>query len=126
MCQLSRVKFWHDVWCGDSPLSFCFLELFRISYDKEPYVVDVMKFPNGFLYWDMKILLAVQDWELESLFNFMDIIYGVSLRGIGEVRFVGYLLREGALRWVAIISLFLGGAFGSQRSLLELRSLFGS
>ena len=120
------MKFWHDVWCGDGPLSFCFLELFRISNDKVPYVVDLMKFPNGVLYWDMKFLLAVHDWELESLFNFMDIIYGVSLRGIGEVRSVGYLLREGALRWVAINSPFLRGAFGSQRSLLELRSLFGS
>ena len=118
------MKFWHDVWCGDGPQSFCFLELFR--NDKVPYVVDLTKFPNGVLYWDMKFLLAVHDWELESLFNFMDIIYGVSLRGIGEVRSVGYLLREGALRWVAINSPFLRGAFGSQRSLLELRSLFGS
>uniref|UniRef100_A0A7N2R751 Uncharacterized protein n=1 Tax=Quercus lobata TaxID=97700 RepID=A0A7N2R751_QUELO len=70
--------------CGDSPLSFCFLELFRISNDKEHYMVYLMKLPNGVLYWDMKFLLAVQDWEMESLFNFMDITYGVSLRGIGE------------------------------------------
>ena len=27
----TRVKFWHDVWCGDNPLSMCFPNLFKIS-----------------------------------------------------------------------------------------------
>ena len=27
----TRVKFWHDFWCGDNPLSTCFPDLFRIS-----------------------------------------------------------------------------------------------
>ena len=57
----SRVKFWHGVWCGDSFLKLSFLELFNISRDKEAYVVDLMKFPNGVLYWDMEFLRAVQD-----------------------------------------------------------------
>ena len=29
------MKFWHNVWCGDNPLSTCFPDLFRISNDKE-------------------------------------------------------------------------------------------
>lgn len=47
-------------------------------------MVDLMKFPNGVLYWDMEFLCAVQDWELESLSTFMDVIYSVSLMGTGE------------------------------------------
>ena len=53
------MKFWHGVWCGDSPLSLRFLELIRISSNKEVYVVDLMKFPNEVPYWDMKFLRAV-------------------------------------------------------------------
>ena len=45
-----RVKFWHDVWCGDNPLSMCFPDLFKISNDREAYVADLMQFPNGVLF----------------------------------------------------------------------------
>lgn len=76
----SSVKLWHDIWWGDSPLSLCFLELFRINSNKETYVVDLMKLHNGVLYWDMKFLQAVQDWELGSFF----LIYGCYLWSIFE------------------------------------------
>jgi len=77
------VKLRHDVWCGDNPLSLCFLELFKISNVKEAYVA-LMQFLNGVLYWDLEFLRAIQDWELESLYIFWDVIYGVLLRVIGE------------------------------------------
>ena len=32
----------------------------------------------------MEFLRAIQDWELESLPNFMDVIYRISLRGTSE------------------------------------------
>ena len=38
----TRVKFWHDVWCGDNPLSTYFPDLFKINNDKEAYVADLM------------------------------------------------------------------------------------
>ena len=50
----------------------------------EAYVADVMKFPNGVLFWDLIFVRATQDWELESFYNFMDRIYGMSLRGVGD------------------------------------------
>ena len=43
-----------------------------------------MQFLNGVLYWDLEFLRAIQDWELESLYIFWDVIYGVLLRVIGE------------------------------------------
>jgi len=78
------VKFWYDVWCGDNPLSVCFPKLFKINSAKDAYVADLMKFPDGVLYWDMEFLHAIQDWELESLSNFMDVIYRILLRGTSE------------------------------------------
>ena len=79
-----RVKFWHDVWCGDNPLSMCFPDLFKISNDREAYVADLMQFPNGVLFKDLEFLRDIHDRELDSLFVFWNVIYGVSLRGIGE------------------------------------------
>ena len=35
-------------------------------------------------YWDLHFVLAIQDWGLESLMTFMDTIYGLVIRGIGE------------------------------------------
>ena len=29
----SNIKFWMDVWCGDSTLKVCFPELYRISWN---------------------------------------------------------------------------------------------
>ena len=79
---MGLVKFWHDVWCGDNPLSMCFPKLFKLVV--EAYEVDLMQFPNGALYWDLEFLWAIQDWELKALSIFLDVIYGVLLRGIGE------------------------------------------
>ena len=62
----------------------CYPKLFTISRNKEAYVAGLMKFPNGVLFWDLNFVRAIQDWELESLSNFMDSIYGVSLREFGE------------------------------------------
>ena len=44
------VRFWQDTWCGDTPLRLRYLELFALSRNKEVYVADLMKFPNGVLF----------------------------------------------------------------------------
>ena len=60
--------------------------LFRsISNDKEAYVVDLMQFPNGVLFWDLEFLREIHhDGESNSLFVFWDVICGVLLSGIGD------------------------------------------
>ena len=78
------MKFWHDVWCGDNPLSMCFPDLFSICNDKEAYVANLMQFPYGVLFWDLEFLREIHDKESNSLSVFWNVIYGASLRGIGE------------------------------------------
>ena len=72
------IRFWQDIWCGDTSLRLS--ELFAISQNKEAFVADLMKFLSGVLFWDLNFVRDNQDWELESFYNFMDRIYGVSLR----------------------------------------------
>ena len=47
-------------------------------------MADLMQFPNGVLFWDLEFLREIHDRELDSLSIFWNVIYGVSLRGIGE------------------------------------------
>ena len=47
-------------------------------------MADLMQFPNGVLFWDLEFLREIHDRESDSLFALWNVIYGVSLRGIGE------------------------------------------
>lgn len=53
------MRFWHDLWVGDSPLKEAFLELFRINHDKDSSIEDLMQFCNSFLHWDVHSKLGV-------------------------------------------------------------------
>jgi hypothetical protein len=43
----SKIKFWHDLWCGDQPLKATFSELFSIAQCKEAWVAYHMQVFNG-------------------------------------------------------------------------------
>jgi hypothetical protein len=78
-----RVKFWSDLWCGDSSLKEAFPALFSVASNKEAAVVDYMQIRHGNLHWEVTFVRNLQDWELESLVSFLDRIYSVSLNVSG-------------------------------------------
>ena len=47
-------------------------------------MAELMKFPNGFLFWDVSFFRGVHARDLEALSSFMETIYGSSIRGFGE------------------------------------------
>jgi hypothetical protein len=46
----ARVKFWSDLWCGDSTLKGAFPDLFSIAADREAAVADYLMFRNGIIH----------------------------------------------------------------------------
>uniref|UniRef100_A0A7N2LLU4 Reverse transcriptase zinc-binding domain-containing protein n=1 Tax=Quercus lobata TaxID=97700 RepID=A0A7N2LLU4_QUELO len=80
----SRVKFWHDHWCGESPLVVSYPDLFRFCRNKEASVSELMKFTNGVLFWDVSFFRDCHVRDLEAVSSFMVTIYGSSVRGFGE------------------------------------------
>ena len=69
-----------DLWCRDSPLKE-FPKLFLISRDRDSSIADILQFNNRVKHWDLYFSRSVQDWELDSLDRFMDLIYSSSVSG---------------------------------------------
>ena len=47
-------------------------------------MVEIMKFDNATLFWDVSFFRGVHARELEALAGFMDTIYGALMRGFGD------------------------------------------
>ena len=47
-------------------------------------MVELMKFPNGVLFWDLTFRRYNKDRDLESFYSLMSRIYGASLKGAGD------------------------------------------
>ena len=79
----ANIKFWFDTWCGRTPLEDVFPELFGIANNKESSVAKLLSsLGNGFN-WNVNFVRRVQDWELESVVTFVDLIYSGLARGNG-------------------------------------------
>ena len=76
----SRIKFWHDSWCGDQPLLERFLELFRLARVPEASVADHLQYLGSSHHWDIDFSRSVQDWELEEVAAFMELLYSCPIR----------------------------------------------
>lgn len=79
----TTVSFWSALWCGDRPLKEVFPQLFCIACNKEAFVVDHLIFWNDTIHWTMNFIHTVQDWELESITSFLDLLYSTSMKGFG-------------------------------------------
>lgn len=71
----TRIEFWQDPWCGTQLLLERFPELYRIASDVEALVADCLILEGETLPLVIRLAHTVNDWELESVANFMDLIY---------------------------------------------------
>ena len=80
----TKTKFWLDIWCGSCSLKDGYPELFHIARNKDALVVDHMHYQNGAVSWVLNFTQPAQDWELESISSFLDLLYSNSAKGQGE------------------------------------------
>jgi hypothetical protein len=80
----SKISFWEDVWCGESPLKDTFPGLFSIVRFKEASITDNMEHANGTIQWNIVFTHLIHDWEVEILASFYSCLYSLKLRGAGE------------------------------------------
>lgn len=73
-------KFWFDPWSEGLPWENNFTELYNISSYKEASVAELLSFSVGNYDWNINFIQPVQEWELELVASFMNLIYSGSLR----------------------------------------------
>ena len=61
-----RVKFWRDSWCRDEPLRVAFPIVFAITASKGAWVEEVWDGSMEENCWTLRIIRALDDWELEE------------------------------------------------------------
>ncbi|XP_059629652.1 uncharacterized protein LOC132272538 [Cornus florida] len=70
-----HVRFWEDLWCGDQLLSHSFPRLYSIATNKHVFVIDCYHLDNNGVTWDVRFRRSFQDWEMEEVYAFLDILY---------------------------------------------------
>jgi hypothetical protein len=63
----SKVRFWHDLWCGKQHLKISYPDLFSIAHCKYACVADHVQFRNGNLHGNLCFFRLVNDWEVERV-----------------------------------------------------------
>ena len=76
----SSIKFWHDPWCEGLPSKNNFPEQYNIANNMEASVAELLSFSAGNYHWNINFIQPVQDWELELVVSFMELIFSGSLR----------------------------------------------
>jgi hypothetical protein len=71
----AHIKFWQHQWCGETPSKRRFPKLYQLASNPEVSVKDLALFDGTSFYWNVSFTHLVQDWELESVAEFLDVIY---------------------------------------------------
>jgi hypothetical protein len=80
----SKIRFWDDVWCGESPLKVAFPALFDIAREKNAFVANHLDLFSGSVQWDVNFIRATHDWELAIVTSFFTLLYSLRGRREGE------------------------------------------
>jgi hypothetical protein len=86
----SRIRFWHDIWCGEQPLKEAFPDFFQIASNKEAWVKDHLQMVNNVIQWNVPFSRAVQDWEVKVVMAFFAKLYA----------FRSHMGKSDSMRWI--------------------------
>ncbi|KAJ9694717.1 hypothetical protein PVL29_010271 [Vitis rotundifolia] len=63
----NRIKFWTNVWCGDSALSQRFQQLYILAANRNALVEDLWDQNVGEGGWNLRFIRDFNDWEVEMV-----------------------------------------------------------
>jgi hypothetical protein len=72
-----RILFWHDMWCGVTPLKTLFPMLFSCSSNKSASLESMLIKPveGGGCIWQFSFIWDFNDWEMDEVLNFFTFIH---------------------------------------------------
>jgi hypothetical protein len=68
------------VWCIEQPLKLAYPELNRIACNKDAVVADFIHFRGESVHWEENFTRLVQDWEIESVSSFLEVLYSAKIK----------------------------------------------
>jgi hypothetical protein len=77
----SRISFWEELWCGNSTLKEAFPGLYNIASNKEASIADNIDLSGGSRQWNVSFLRSLNDWEVDDLVSFHNLLYAHNLDG---------------------------------------------
>jgi hypothetical protein len=90
-----NVRFWHDLWRGDSPLKLCYPVLFSIPQFKDAWVGDNLSVLDGVAHLNVVFTHLAQDWEVEMVLYFYEWLYSHQIQHGAVDRLVWSLSKRG-------------------------------
>uniref|UniRef100_A0A2N9IH31 Reverse transcriptase domain-containing protein n=1 Tax=Fagus sylvatica TaxID=28930 RepID=A0A2N9IH31_FAGSY len=81
-----KTRFWNDIWYGTCSLKEGFPGLYYLARNKAARVKDHLHFHNGSVSWDFDFIRYVQDWEIDDVASFLEVLPSSSVKGHGEDR----------------------------------------
>ena len=78
-----RINFWKDDWCGEEALCNRFPNLFNIATNKEAKVAEIWDSREGDGCWSPTFLRPLNDWELQEMTRFLQILHGIKFQPLG-------------------------------------------
>ena len=76
----TQVKFWTDIWCGMDTLKEAY---YIVSLDIKRLWLRTIFTTKMTITWLLNFIHPAQDWELESISSFMDLLYKSGVKGSG-------------------------------------------
>ena len=64
----------------EQPPKFAYPELYCIACNKEAVVADFVHFRGDSVHWEVNYTQLVQDWELESVSSFLEVLHSAKIK----------------------------------------------
>ncbi|RVW41738.1 hypothetical protein CK203_082081 [Vitis vinifera] len=115
----SKIKFWKDSWCTDTPLSHCFNHLFVLAAHRDATIEEMWDQDSGQGDWNLVFVRDFNDWELDMVGDLLHTLRVIGLPwrmiqlcgGREEMVFSGSRKLTGC--WISLMpQCFPQGAYG--------------